>query len=397
MSWRPGILLALSAGCQPWSVEPAEGRAPDARVAELAARVAAARELPLTPPKVRVVTHAEMQDVARGEYAEIPARLRARAHRQGQALGVYGATDPLEALLASAVIGGMWRTDDQRMYVVDGLPAAETEIAWPHELAHALQDQHFDLEPAAILDWPVDLQRAHALLMEGDASYVPLILAYGADVADWTPLADLGVVEPTQGRSAESRYLVGTLRHYTVGPAVVQELRRRGGWAAVDARWRAPALSSEQLLEPDRTADLPRYAPLDVADALPARWTADPADTLGQQEMYDVLWAHFPERDVAGAVRGWDGDRLQVLVADRAPAGFVWRTAWDSAADAAEFAALVGRWEPAGRAVIVEVRGDEVLVAAADGPSDALRAAAWEGAFAEVASMEALLEAHGAR
>ncbi len=401
MSWRPWLLLA-SAGCRSWVAGPAEGAASagiDARITAAAAEVATARGRPLSPPAFREVSPEGMRDVARADYAAVPEPIRAWALRQGRALGVYGDTDPLEGILAEAVIGGMWHHDEQQMILLEGLPAEQATLALRHELTHALQDRHFDLARAELERWPTDARKAHTLLGEGEASYVPLILAFGAEVADWAPLADLGVAEPRIGGPVERRYLAGAWRPYVQGPAVIQALRREGGWAAVDARWARPALSTEQLLEPDRSGDLPRYVALDVAGAVPAGWTADAADTLGQQEMYDILWAHLPGRDdeVAEAVRGWDGDRLQVLVSGDAPAGFVWRTAWDTAADAEEFAVLVTPWRPVGRTPTVEIRGDEVLVTCADRDVPALRDAAWEGAFFEVGSMAALLAAHAAR
>lgn len=367
----------------------------DPRLARVTALVAEARGRPLDVPEVREVSDEQLERVARAQYLQVPEEVRTMERRRGRALGVQADDDPMEALLSSARLRGLWSPDDDVLYVDGGLPPDQAEAVWQHELTHALQDRHFHLDPASAYDWPVDLAKAWALLMEGEATYVPLMITYGAAVVDWTPLADLGVREPRGPRSVTQRYLAGNLRTYAVGPAVIQTLRQQGGWDAVDARWRSLPLSTEQLLEPDRADDLPRTVALDLRDVLPPGWTADAPETLGQQEMYDILWASLPEAEgrVADAVRGWDGDRLQVLIHD-AGVGFVWRSVWDSPEDAAAFAALVAQWRPRGAPPVLEIRGEEVLVAS--GVPETVQNAAWRGSFFEVGSFDALLAAHRA-
>ena len=398
---RLAWLVVALPSCRLLFPTPSVGSSPDAIEVQLSratAQVAQARERALERPAYGETNANQLQDIVRTEYLSGSPSRYASVLRYGRALGLHGDTDPVEVLLSDERIKGVWLSDEDRMYVARGMTPEASETVWQHELTHALQDRYFDIDPIGIDGWPADMRIAHRLLVEGEATYVPLIIELGAGVVDWTPLSELGVREPVAARSVEQRYLVSVVRPYVVGPAVIQRLRQQGGWAAVDARWRSPPLSTEQLLEPERATDLPRYAALDVREVLPFEWSADDADTLGQQEMFDVLWASLPQAEdrVAEAVRGWDGDRIQILARNDGRLGFVWRSVWDSPADAEAFAALVIGWRPGDRSTTVETRGDEVLVTCLEPelvPS--VPDAAWMNPFSEVVSLEAILAVHG--
>jgi hypothetical protein len=129
---------------------------------------------------------------------------------------------------------------------------------------------------------------------------------------------------------------------YQDGLAFVENLISTGGYDAVNAAFANPPQSTEQVLHPEKYAA--HEAPIEVQLAKPAvavgpGWTEVGQDTLG--EFILRLWLTqngVSSADARAAVAGWGGDRLALL---RGPAGkelLELRTAWDSAADAAEFA-----------------------------------------------------------
>jgi hypothetical protein len=136
---------------------------------------------------------------------------------------------------------------------------------------------------------------------------------------------------------------------YTAGLSFVQALQASGGWDAVNGAFRDPPASTEQVLHPEKYAS--HEAPIDVtlpAD-LPAKlgsgWTKGLEDTLGEFQL--KVWldqagggSGGPSADTAAA--GWGGDRVMLLDGPNGARAIALKTAWDSAADASEFAAAAG-------------------------------------------------------
>ena len=147
---------------------------------------------------------------------------------------------------------------------------------------------------------------------------------------------------------------------YVDGFAFVQELRRRGGWAAVDAAWQELPASTEQLLHLDKYLAREPVAevPIPPLDALGSGWAVDDQDVLGEQGLRLALeqWTH--RADAHEAASGWGGDRYVVAQraelagggdeAARANPGRAehavgWLMRFDTVADAQEVAAVLGK------------------------------------------------------
>jgi hypothetical protein len=135
---------------------------------------------------------------------------------------------------------------------------------------------------------------------------------------------------------------------YVDGFAFVQALRRRGGWAAVDAAVRKPPTSTEQVLHPEKFAS--GEAPVDVPDPpiapLGEGWKMGFVDVMGEQATRTIFeeWTFRTRaRDVAA---GWGGDAYAVATRPAAGGGsevaVVWHQRADTIGDAAEIAALLG-------------------------------------------------------
>ncbi|AEH36403.1 Hvo_1808 family surface protein [Halopiger xanaduensis] len=263
-----------------------------------------------------------------------------------------------------------------------------------HELVHALQDQRFGLERRGET---LDEQRAETGLIEGEASYVPQLYAERCG-AEWQCLsrpgaatADADAANETDGDATvdassddavrttlEQRpYNVGLYLSiyapYSEGPAFVDALYERDGWAAVDrAHDRRPA-STTQLIHPDHYPDV-EPVDVEIEDRSSDAWEpvlegggdgdsggdgdgdgGDPrAETVGEATLFATLWAdgvvdrpltqgatdRSPYNYSAPATAGWAGDTFHVYqdAADENRTGHVWRLAWESEADADEFA-----------------------------------------------------------
>jgi hypothetical protein len=244
-----------------------------------------------------------------------------------------------------------------------------------HELTHALQDQHFDLTKYLPSDASIDDDAAIArrFVGEGDATLVMLLYAMhsvaGAQISpaviasarsQITAFAamDAGALKKLSrsqaaalggaGMDADIKkaldamddipptVLVPLLAAYMKGALVALTAYEHGGWPSVDALYRDPPASTEQVLHPETKLFPVRERPHRVTLAR----TSDPelaGNVLGelQWQIYFELWK---SPHAAEASEGWGGDRYAVT--RRKDGRLIGRiaTVWDTPADAEQFA-----------------------------------------------------------
>jgi hypothetical protein len=252
--------------------------------------------------------------------------------------------------LLGSQVAGYYDPHAKELYVVSksgGLGPTE-RVSFAHEFTHALQDQHFDLTSLHIdAIGQGDASLAHLSLAEGDAT---LLMSLWAQ-AHLTPpeLIQLAVEsnDPEQARIlAEMPEILkqALLFPYSAGLQLVLARQAAGGWAAVDAMYAKLPASTEQVLHPEKyaAAETPIEVafPADLATRLGTGWTVDLQDTLGEFQLR--IWlesaGHLNGDAAITAASGWGGDRV-ALVRNGDRFGAVLDTRWDSAKDAAEFAA----------------------------------------------------------
>jgi hypothetical protein len=252
-------------------------------------------------------------------------------------------------------VAGLYSPDDKQLYVVSrsGKLGPTEKTTFAHEYTHALQDQNFDLGSLKLDEvGEGDKGIAGLSLVEGDATLVmSLWQIQHLSQADLLQLLGESLnPEVTASLDAMPKVLQESLLFpYTAGLSFVQALQASRGWDAVNAAFRDPPASTEQVLHPEKYAS--HEAPVDVtlpAD-LPAKlgpgWTKGLEDTLGEFQL--KVWldqgpngSGGPSADTAAA--GWGGDRVMLLDGPNGARAIALKTAWDSAADASEFAAAAG-------------------------------------------------------
>ncbi|QRV16647.1 Hvo_1808 family surface protein [Haloterrigena salifodinae] len=245
-----------------------------------------------------------------------------------------------------------------------------------HELVHALQDQRFGLERDGET---IDERRAELGLIEGEANYVPHRYAERCgDEWQCLPVTPAAPAEVEADRPFNVGLFLSIYAPYAEGPSFVESLSERGGWAAVDDAHDEYPASTSQVIHPDRYPDN-RPVDVDVPDRLSDEWEPITAggevrtETVGEATLFGALWANgVIERSItAGATElspynyshpatdGWAGDTFTAYRdADGERTGHVWRLAWESRADADEFADAYR--------TLLETRGAESVDAGTD-------------------------------
>jgi hypothetical protein len=126
---------------------------------------------------------------------------------------------------------------------------------------------------------------------------------------------------------------------YFAGRDFVDAVFKRGGWEAVREAWTRPPESTEQILHPAKyeAREAPRRVKAPRADS-----SASPGRTLREGVLGEALLRTWLGEGQEAAAEGWGGDAFQCLdVGGRTL--LVWRTEWDSAAEASEFLAAARR------------------------------------------------------
>ncbi len=210
-----------------------------------------------------------------------------------------------------------------------------------HELVHALQDQHVNLDSLVSRKRGNDRQAAAQAAVEGQATAVMFAMVMAA--SDPARLPDLSAQLGPALEAQNARFPVfrraplvireGMLFPYLQGAAFVQALWRarapRGG-GTPPGGWPAPLdsllpQSTEQVIHPDSFLRLPRDNPteLRLGPTPDPRWRTVHEDALGELETGIVLRQHLGE-DAERSAAGWDGDRFRLLAGPGGERALVW-------------------------------------------------------------------------
>ena len=289
----------------------------------------------------------------------------------------------------SGQVAGYYSPEKDQLFVVNrsGQLDGAQIVTYAHEFTHQLDDQVLGLDKLGLdVADQSDRQLARLALVEGDATSIQTTYM----TTNLTP-QQLGEVlaasmdpKALEALQKAPPFVRETaLFPYERGLAFVTTLLAQGGgYAPVDAAFRDPPGSTEQVLHPEKYAEReePTAVTLpDVARALGTGWTAAGQDTLG--ELLLSIWltqGGVPSVEAQAAAAGWGGDRLVILRGPDRAVGVGIVTTWDTAADAAEFLAAastaVQARDPDG--VVASDGARSVLVAVGARAADILAALA---------------------
>ncbi|MDP9183995.1 MAG: hypothetical protein M3P04_14630, partial [Actinomycetota bacterium] len=289
----------------------------DARVTDLVRFVETERGLTFKHPvAVEFMQDSDFEARVKTPKAEA-AKDRAEFERfagELRALGLLeGKPDLLDAQneLVSKSLAGLYVAKEKTLFVrgITTTPFVRSILA--HELTHALQDQHFDID-ALRKRAPAGAGVATTALIEGDAVRVQEAYARQLSDGDKATFAkeELAAKRLAQSTRDVPQVMQDLLRFpYAFGPTYVDALTTHGGTSGIDAAFRSPPVSEAQVLDP-RGYQL-GYKPQAVTDpALPTGAKAlDKPAAFGQFSLFEVLGVQLGRTRAWAAVTGWSGDR----------------------------------------------------------------------------------------
>ncbi len=299
---------------------------------------------------------------------------------------------------------GFYDPRTKKLYLRGDMPAGEIILA--HEVAHAIQDQHYDLVKMQG-DYKDNEDRSFAVsaVVEGDATLVMVrYMRETLSVIKAFKLAGnlLQMMSMDQEKIEQAplyvrEALTGT---YLKGLTFITYLSSRGGTHLVNRAFRKPPASSEQILHPVKYLVGERPVKVTLPDLRPALgkgWSVLHENTLGEFGVLSLLRGSLVTRmEATRAAAGWGGDRLRSYRHRDGRMVLVWHLAWDSAREAREahgaltryFAARLDapgrragkgkaaahRWSRGKRRVTLLLSGKQVRLLDCDSETDAAMA-----------------------
>ncbi|MBM3224089.1 MAG: hypothetical protein FJZ47_09835 [Candidatus Tectomicrobia bacterium] len=228
----------------------------------------------------------------------------------------------LELLTEQAA--GYYDPKQRMFFIADWLPQLVQKPVMAHELVHALQDQHYNLQKNFdLVKDHADLTLARKALIEGDATaamFLYLLEPIGLqidDIPDMQTLLQMGgalLGEQFQVYNRAPLILRQQLLFpYVHGLAFVKAALARGGWPGLRRVYQRPPVSTQHILHPETYFAEPPVLPQDLTPHLPddllgSAWSKRKRDTLGEFLLSVVLQQFLPEDEARQSVVGWRGD-----------------------------------------------------------------------------------------
>jgi hypothetical protein len=358
---------------------------------QISHRVEAIRGLEFKKPvKVETVSAAEAREHFRDRTEKLWPESRCRLEQAVYVdLGLLPPDTDLRGALLDLLeeqVWGYYDPETDTFFVLDDVPPSSAPILMAHELTHALDDQYFEIDSRfeQLVD-DDDASTAFGAVVEGSGTAVMTVFMseemrakrMSPDVLDEITKTEAGRADKLKNAPALLRR--GLLGPYTLGLAFLlrgdlEALRQGIRVADLNQAFERPPVSTEQVLHPEKYwaengRDVPVPVPLDdQAEALGPGWRLAGQGHLGELNLALLAGADGPHigTSPAGGFEGWtvpaaegiagdvyhhytNGPRHLTLVA----------TLWDSAAEAAEFAAaLDGRRVFESGAAVILLAGD---------------------------------------
>lgn len=273
-----------------------------------------------------------------------------RRQRLFQALGLVPRGVDLskaQRMLDAATTVGLYDQETKRLFVRGVEPTPYVRMVIVHELTHAAQDQHFNLSRRR--PQSVDSAQGFTAVVEGDANRIE-----GLYFDSLTPAEQVEALAEEAGLSAAAPSDVPrALREYqgfpyTVGADFASTVVDLSGQAGLDAAFRTPPATAEQVLHPDLflTKEDVRRPPPPRADRRAAQ-----VGSLGEFGLQVLLRETVPQARLDAATSGWGGDRYVTWV--NGPVDCVrMHIVMDTRADADELAEALKLWAASSGATV---------------------------------------------
>jgi hypothetical protein len=248
---------------------------------------------------------------------------RYAGQRSAEAFGLLPKGFNLDSFMIDLLteqIAGLYDPKAHEFYVADWIPIADQKMVMAHELTHALEDQHFQIEAWVKAARPNDdAELAREAVLEGSAMAAMVdYLLQGTgrslqDLPDIDPSMLIGDMESTPMLKKAPAFLKDALIFpYLDGLNFSAAVFKPAGWSALPGVFTKPPVSTQQILHPDLYRSGKVSSPVAVPSmdkALGPDWAKLEDNVMGEFGWKEVLKEFLGEARATDRSAAWDGDR----------------------------------------------------------------------------------------
>src|SRR6266853_3654447 len=181
--------------------------------------------------------------------------------KSAEAFGLLPKNFDLDSFMVELLteqIAGLYDPKAHEFYIANWIPLSDQRMVMAHELTHALEDQHFQIETWVKAARPnEDAELARDAVLEGSAMAAMIeFLMVGTgrslkDLPEFDPSMLLGDLGSTPTLKAAPPFLKDALIFpYIGGLTFSAAILKNTGWAALPGVFEKPPVSTQQILHP---------------------------------------------------------------------------------------------------------------------------------------------------
>jgi hypothetical protein len=222
--------------------------------------------------------------------------------------------------LLTEQIAGLYDPRAREFYIADWIPLDDQRMVMAHELTHALQDQHFQIEAWEKAARPNDdAELAREAVLEGSAMAAMidyLLKGTGHSVED-LPAIDPSVFAGDMSKSPKLQEAPQFLKDamifpYFGGLTFSTAILKPAGWSGLSAVFAKPPLSTQQILHPAlyKSGRVPKQVTIpSLEKLLGADWAKIDENVMGEFGWKEILKQFLGEERATPLAAAWGGDR----------------------------------------------------------------------------------------
>jgi len=247
--------------------------------------------------------------------------------RSAEAFGLLPKGFDLDSFMVNVLteqVEGLYDPKTREFYIADWSPPADQRMVMAHELTHALEDQHFQIEAWLKAARPnEDAELARDAVLEGSAMAAMvdyLMLGTGRslkDLPDFDPGMLIGDLSSTPTLQKAPPFLKDALIFpYIGGLNFSAAMLKDTGWAALPGVFEKPPVSTQQILHPAlyRSGKTPPHVALPPLEKLLGNnWSKIDENIMGEFGWKEVLKQFLDNDRAKSLAAAWDGDRYAVF------------------------------------------------------------------------------------
>ena len=341
LAWLLGVILLGTLGAAAQQSSPPVSNPPPVNppgaeflktADEVLAEMSALLSLPVKSPlKKSIRTRDEIRDyvIRRMQEEKQPAK----RYADQKALEKFGLIprgfqlEPFLVDLLTEQIAGLYDPKTQEFFIADWISPGDQRMVMAHELTHALQDQHFKVDPWLDAAKPNDdAELARDAVLEGSALAAMLdymLREHKLSVRNLPDLeqfvrAQMGDLDKSPQLAKAPPFLRDELLFpYLAGTTFTQRfLRAHSGWGDFRKVFENPPASTQQVLHPElyfsgvvpKPVALPGFARL-----VPASWKKLDENIVGEFGLHVLLKQFLGQERAARLSVAWAGDRYAIF------------------------------------------------------------------------------------